>query len=438
MRIAYLTGQYPRTTDTFIQREVQALRDLDVEIHTLAIRRPPPGEQVPPGFPELPQTCYVLPVGPLRLIGAHLALLVASPRRYFGSLALAVATAAPGFRGLLFQCFYFLEAVVVGRYLRRHRIDHLHNHFADSSCTVAMLAAEMSEVGFSFTLHGPSIFFQPMTWRLDEKIKRARFVSCISYFCRSQGMIFASPDTWNRMHVVHCGVDPPAYQMVKHEGRGRGILYVGRLVAVKGLAVLLDALAGIRDEFDDFELTVVGDGPDRVTLEAHARRLNLPVRFVGYRSVDQVKAHLEQSDLFVMSSFAEGVPVVLMEAMAAGLPVVATRLAGVAELVEDGRSGLLVNPSDPAALGRAVGRLLADPKLRSRFGGAGRAKVEAEFNIRKEAAWLKRLVAASLDGRIEPPRPINSNNQPVLGSTQMSKKPEESEASSPVAAEGLE
>ncbi|MBW4420225.1 MAG: glycosyltransferase family 4 protein [Myxacorys californica WJT36-NPBG1] len=408
MRIAYLTGEYPRATDTFIQREVAGLRKLGVEVFTFAVRRP--GDEHMVGDEqkaERDRTFYLLPPKLPKLVGSHLKLFLSSPRRYLRSLKLAWSTQQPGLKGLLYQLFYFLEAGILADQIRVQHIQHLHNHLATSSGTVALLAAELGAFTYSFTLHGPYIFFEPYQWRLDEKIKRSLFVCCISHYCRSQGMIFAPAEKWNRMHIVHCGIDPALFEVVSHIGTGKRLLYVGRLAVVKGLPILLESLAKLKSAHADLALTVVGDGPDRVQLEQMTQELGLSehVRFVGYQSQSEVRQHMQQTDIFVMSSFAEGVPVVLMEAMAAGVPVIATRIAGVGELVEDGVSGYLVPPGDTESLGDRIEALMTDTEARSRFGKAGREKVEQEFNIHLEVARLHQILIYAVQGKVEAVRP---------------------------------
>lgn len=401
MRIAYLTGEYPRATDTFIQREVAALRQLGVEIQTFAVRRPHTREA---GGAELKaeraRTIYLIPCTLVSLLLSHLRILRISPRRYWSALRLALRTSSPGLKALAFQLYYFAEAGMLAEHIRRLGLTHVHNHFANSSCSVTMLAAEMGGFTFSFTMHGSAIFFEPKRWRIDEKIRRARFVACISYFSRSQGMIFAPVETWDRMHIVHCGIEPDRYIPATASGEGHRLLYVGRIAAVKGLPALLRALAIVRAGRPDVRLVVVGDGPDRAMLEGMARDMNIAecVAFLGYRSQEQLCGHLRETDVFVMSSFAEGVPVVLMEAMASTVPVVATRIAGVGELVEDGVSGFIVPPGDPDSLAEKIEMLLADGALRARFGAAGRARVVEQFDVRKEAAKLYQLLAEGHPG----------------------------------------
>jgi glycosyltransferase involved in cell wall biosynthesis len=402
-RIAYLTGEYPRATDTFIQREVAALRALGFEVVTTSVRRTAPEHIVgPEQAAEQAGTFHILEAArrPLRTLAA-LAHGLRRPRRFLGALGLAARTAPPGLRGGLYQAFYFIEALVLAHEMARREVTHLHNHIAKASCTVAMLAARLSDIPFSFTLHGPDIFFEPLTWRLDAKIAEARFVACISDFCRAQAMIFAAPEAWPKLRIVHCGVQPDRYAGAPPP-RGARLLFVGRLAAVKGVAVLFDALARVVATRPETRLTLIGDGPERAALEAEAARLGLSdhVSFLGYRSQDAVAEALAAHDVFVLPSFAEGVPVVLMEAMAAGRPVLTTRIAGVPELVEDGVSGRLVPPGNATALAAALEDLLADPDGLAAMGEVGRARVRAAFDVAQEAARL----AALIEGDALPPR----------------------------------
>lgn len=416
LRVAYMTGEYPRATDTFIQREVAALRDSGVHVETLSVRRPSSKEIVSDEVrAERQRTYYVLPANPLRVMAAHAGLLFKTPARYFAGLGLALSARPPGLKALVWQAAYVAEAGLVARRMREHDLCHLHNHFSNSSCSVAMLASALGGFTYSFTMHGPAEFYEPKYWRVDEKIRRARFVACISQFARSQAMVFAPQEHWGKLHVVHCGVEPAQFTPIRHEGRGSRLLFVGRLAAVKGLPVLLDAVAALAKQRPGITLRLAGDGPDRSALEARAKKLGIAnnVEFLGYQSQAQVRQLLQRTDAFVMASFAEGVPVVLMEAMAAGVPVVATRIAGVPELVDDGASGFLVAPGDVNALAEKMSLLLDDADLRNRFGVAGRAKVESEFNIATEADKLCTIMRTKLGARDDA-----STTQPATASNE--------------------
>lgn len=396
-RIAYLTGEYPALSHTFILREIAALRAEGREVLACAIRQTSgahiAGEAE---AEEARNTFYVIRAAksPAGLLGA-LRYGLAKPGRLGTALKLAIRTSPPGPKAMLWQMFYLIEALVLARHLSDKGVRHLHNHFANSSCSVAMLAACLADIPFSFTLHGPAIFFEPRLWRIDEKIARAKFVACISHFCRSQGMIFADPEHWPKMKIVHCGVTPERYASDGH-APGKQLIFVGRLAAVKGIAVLLRAFAGVQERHPDARLTLIGDGVERPALEALASTLGLAesVTFAGPKTQAEVAETLATADLFVLPSFAEGVPVVLMEAMASGLPVIATRIAGISELVEEGVAGRLVPPGSDAALAEAITALLDDPAARTAMGKAGRAQVEDAFDIAKEAAKIGRAIDA--------------------------------------------
>lgn len=396
--IAYLTSEYPALSHTFVLREIAALRELGHEVLTCSIRTTSgPHIAGEAEAKEARATFYVLAAAkkPARLLAA-IGYGVTRPGKLFSALRLAFKTSAPGPKALLWQMFYVVEALVLAKHLSEKNVSHLHVHFANAGCSVSMLASELSGIPFSFTLHGPSIFFEPYRWRIDEKIARAKFVACISNFCRSQGMIFADQDHWPKMKIVHCGVVPDRYLKADRKPEQR-LVFVGRLAAVKGVAVLLRAMVEVKTRFPNVHLTLIGDGDERPALEALARELELEetVVFAGARTQAQVAETLSQSDVFVLPSFAEGVPVVLMEAMASELPVVATRIAGISELVEDGTAGFLVPPGSEAELVAAITRLLENPETCRSFALAGRAKVEAEFDILKEAGKISAEITSS-------------------------------------------
>lgn len=389
--IAYLTGEYPRATDTFIQREVQALRAKGLDIQTFSIRRT--GDEHIVGSEQVEErkrTFSVLPPDFGQIITAHLSLLLQSPGKYFQGLKLAWQTRQHGLKGNAYQLFYFLEAGVIALELNKRKINHIHNHSADSSGNVTILAAVMTDSTFSMTLHGPGIFFEPYRWFLPEKFTRSLFTICISNFCRSQCMLFAPRNQWEKMYIVHCGIDLNLFKTVNHTGSGKRLLYVGRLAAVKGLPVLFESLSKLKCNYPDFTLTLVGDGSERLELEQLGAELGLKdnLDFVGYKSQAEVREYLQNSDVFVLPSFAEGVPVSLMESMATGVPVVATQVGGNSELIDNGVNGYLVSPGDPVSLAEKIEILLTDVQLRNRFAQAGRIKIEQEFNLAKETDKL--------------------------------------------------
>jgi glycosyltransferase involved in cell wall biosynthesis len=404
-RLAYLTGTYPTASHTFIQREIAALRRQGSSVTIASIRRPGADQIIgPEEAAARDETFYVLAAArnPLRLIGDHLALLLRSPARWVRTLALALRTHRPGLKGFIWQLFYFAEAGVLARHLQAAGTTHLHNHFADSSATVSMLTGALTGIPYSFTLHGPTELFAPESWHLGDKTARAALVICISHFARSQVMLFSDPRHWSKLRIVHCGVSPDRYRdtPVPPE-RDMKLLFVGRLDPVKGLRVLIDAFETARASAPGITLTVIGDGADRLWLDAQAARIG-GIEVLGYRSQAEVAEALGQHDALVLPSFAEGVPVALMEAMAAARPVIATRVGGVQELVEDGVSGRVLAPGNAEALAEAFIELASDPARRRAMGQAGRAKVVAEFDIDREAAWLKALFEGRGGARLRP------------------------------------
>lgn len=394
MRIGYFTGIYPRATDTFIQREVKGLRAQGIDVRTFSMRKVGPEHDVGPEvLEEKRNTSYLLPANPAGLLADNLAGFASSPVRYLKTLWLALRTAHPGWRGLLYQMFYFQEAVILARLLRRQGIAHLHNHLGDVSGTVAMLACALTGIGYSMTIHGPHIFFDPARWALREKVKYSRFIICISHHCKSQMMLFSDQGDWERFQIVHCGIDPKQFPYVEVRQRAKKLLYTGRLAAEKGLPVLFESLRLLDQQGYDYQLTLVGDGDARASLEELAQRMGIAGRlvFAGFASQSGVRDYLLQSDVFILPSFAEGVPVSLMEAMACGIPVIATHVGGIAELIDSGETGLLVPPSDSVTLRDAVASYLDDYDLRKKVSRQGREKVISDFSLDNEVAQLARL-----------------------------------------------
>jgi glycosyltransferase involved in cell wall biosynthesis len=402
MRVAYLCNRYPAISLTFILREVRMLRRLGVDVQTFAIRRAFPDHLLAPADrEEYGRTFAVLPPDPRVLALSHLHAAARHPLRYLQTLLLALRLRPAGVRGGLWQCFYFAEAIVIWRECRRREITHIHAHFANVATDVALLATHFgggSERGWSwsFTLHGPVEFYDVSQSRLAEKLRRARFVVCISDFARSQAMAFLDSDAWDKLTVVHCGIDPSEFYRPEHAPAASGVphvLTVGRLIDLKGHAVLLDAIAASHAAGTPMRLTIVGEGPTRRALEARAARLGIAerVEFAGATGQDVIAQLYADAAIFCLASFAEGLPVVLMEAMATELPVVATTIAGIPELVEDGVSGLLVSPGRPDLLADALCALAGDPARCAAMGAAGREKVRAEFDVASSAAQLSQL-----------------------------------------------
>ena len=405
-KIAYVTGQYPLVSLTFIQREIAALRDLGLEVLTCSMRRTAPDQHRGPAEKEAAKsTFYVLERlrQPLTLMAAQQSLFKGF-RRYFLALKLAWSMRSPGLKAALYQLVYFLEATVLARHLVSEGATHIHAHFTAGATTVAMLASELTGIPYSFTLHGPADFLDPYRWKIGEKAARARFVATISHYARSQLMFHTPPEHWEKLHIVHCGVDPARYGKENRRSEKEiRLIFVGRFAPVKGLRLLVEAVSRLAQDLPGLTLTLVGDGEDRDTIEALAAPLGDRVRFTGYLAQDDVAGELCAAHIAVLPSFAEGVPVFLMEALASETPVIATQVAGVGELVEPGLNGLLVAPGDVDALTDAIRQLAGDATRRSAMGTHGRARVAEDFDIRTEAARLAWLFTQGGAPDIRPP-----------------------------------
>jgi glycosyltransferase involved in cell wall biosynthesis len=401
MRLGVICSRYPAVSHTFIQREVRALRARGVDVATFAVRRASRADALSAADrEELATTHSILPAGP-ELPCAHLRALLRHPGAWAGTLLRALRLTPGTPRGTLWQGFYFAEAVSLWNELSRRGIRHVHAHFADVASDVALLATDLGNRvdgggwSWSLTIHGPGQLHGERESRIAAKVADAAFVACVSDHLRSQLMLVADPAHWDSLHLVRTGVDPASFRPNRNGDASKRLLTVARLVPGKGLDVLIDALARLKRRGVAVEAEIVGDGPDRERLAARVQKLGLDghVRLLGPASQERVREHYAGATLFCLPSFSEGVPVVLMEAMAMELPVVATRITGIPELVDEGASGFLVPPGRPDLLADSLERALrAAPAERQAMGAAGRARVEAEFDQAQSAERLLELL----------------------------------------------
>jgi glycosyltransferase involved in cell wall biosynthesis len=399
MRIAYIASRYPEVSHTFIQREVLALRARGIDVHTFAVRKAGAASVLSAADrDEAARTTSLLPTTALRLLTAHAASFFASPGRYLRALWTALTDRPAGLRSLVWHLFYFAEAGLLAAELRRREVRHVHAHFANVAASVARLAAEMTGGTWSITLHGLADFGNPASNHLAAKIASARLVICISRFGVAQAMLNSAPADWPKIVRVPCGVDlqrfkPRSASPGDFSDRPMRLLTVGRLGPEKGHLVLLEALAKLRAGGGQAELTLVGEGPQRIAIEEATGRLGLrgAVTLAGAVGQDDIQEYYEAADVFVLPSLAEGLPVVLMEALAGGVPVVASGIMGIPELVRNGETGLLVPPADAEALASALARLARDGDLRQRLAAAGRELVRESHDLEKSAARVAEL-----------------------------------------------
>jgi colanic acid/amylovoran biosynthesis glycosyltransferase len=391
IRIAYLLQRFPGHTDTFIRREIKALQMAGTHVQVISVWTPKPNETSKIIMDEWRgSTSFLIPVSPVKALAVITKMFLASPGRFLKSAHLAWKTAKPGVKGFLMQCAYFAEAILAADVARRAQITHLHNHIGDQSGTATMLAAELLGIGYSITFHGWPVFFDAQNAQVGEKVRRAKFTRSISHFCRSQLMLFSKMKDPTPFRIAHCGIEIDRYIWREPRQEVKQLLCVARLSYEKGLSFLIEAVQLMKQRGSDIRLVLAGDGPDRGALEALVRELGVEdrVKFLGFQTDTQVREVLTASDVFVLPSYVEGVPVSAMEAMAVGVPVVATNVGGTSELISDGHSGLLIRPSDAESICVAVMKLETNPKLAQSISTNGRAKVEADFDSAIEFAKL--------------------------------------------------
>jgi colanic acid/amylovoran biosynthesis glycosyltransferase len=393
LKIAYFVNQYPKVSHTFIRREILAMERQGFEVLRIALRgwdEPLPDEE---DQRERQQTRYVLREGAMGLLIPLAATLVRSPRRFLLALRLALRMARDSDRPLAFHLIYLAEACCMLSWLADFGACRVHAHFGTNSTEVAMLAHALGGPPYSFTVHGPDEFLKPMG--LEEKIHHAGFVVAISSFGRSQLLIRARHEDWSKVRVVHCGLERAFHATESAPiGPSPRLVCVGRLCEAKGQLLLVEAAARLNARGIAVELVLAGDGPMREQIEAAIRdyRLESQVRITGWISSAQVREEILAARALVLPSFAEGLPVVIMEAMALRRPVLTTYIGGIPELVRPGQTGWLFPAGSVDELARAMENCLAkSPKELEALGNAGYDRVLARHSIDTEASKLAML-----------------------------------------------
>lgn len=397
MKLAYFTNTYPRATDTFIRREVIGLRKRGFDVLTYSVHKPGANHDVDEQvISEKQSTHYLFPLNIVSLFIGLVFFLFTRPKDLFKTLKVAYQTKRPGIKGFFLQLAYFAEAILLARQALKDQIDHLHNHFGDNSGNVTLFASLLSNIPFSISIHGPHIFFDAIYWALDVKTKYAAFICVIGAYCRSQMMLYTDVEDWHKFQIIRCGIDPELLSYSKPDKKIEKLLYVGRLDAEKGVPILFNSIQILNDLGHKLTLTLLGDGAARSYLEQLAvdYKIESQVEFKGFVNQDTIAKELRSSDLFVLPSFAEGIPVSFMEAMAVGVPVVGTNVAGVSELVINGETGLISHASDSADLAQCIKRYLDDPQLYLSVAEQARKKVETDFAIEDQVDKLATLFSA--------------------------------------------
>lgn len=400
MRIAYLVNQYPKVSHVFIRREILALEEEGHTILRCSVRRSQDPGHDPVDQAEGRRTIVLIDAGWWKTVMTILVTLFHTRSRFLHALHMAMRLGKKGERGRIWHLVYLIEACLLFRLLQKQKAEHLHAHFGTNSATVALLCRILGGPPYSFTVHGPEEFDKATLWGLTPKIEHAHFVVAVSSFCRSQLYRYCPESQWKKIHIVHCGVDTAFLgSEPKPLPSTCRLVSIGRLCEQKGQMLLVAALGRLHREGVNLEMVLVGDGEMRGEVEAAIRREGLQdhVRITGWANSSEIRAHLEEAWAMVLPSFAEGLPVVIMEALACARPVVSTYIAGIPELVVPGKNGWLVPAGSIEALVDALRDVTRTPlPTLTEMGKEGRRAVLANYHSVTLARELAALFLAAI------------------------------------------
>jgi colanic acid/amylovoran biosynthesis glycosyltransferase len=406
MRIAYFINQYPKVSHSFIRREILALESAGIDVERIALRGWDDDLADADDQRERERTRYVLKGGVGNLALVSMLSLLSHPIRWVSAVRLACKMAKKSLRPWPVHLVYLAEACLLSKWLNDFGADHLHAHFGTNSTEVAMLASVMSGKTYSFTVHGPDEFDMPESIGLREKVRRCAFVVAISSFGRSQLYRWINANDWDKVKVVHCGLERVFHEVATIPVPScHRLVCVGRLCEQKGQLLLLNAVHLLLRKGVDFELVLAGDGELRAEIESEIIALGLQekVRVTGWISSAQVREELLASRALVLPSFAEGLPVVIMEAMSLRRPVLTTYIAGIPELVQQGMNGWLFPSGSVEELASAMEACLAMPLAQiEQMGEQARQRVLERHDIERETNKL----ALHFRNVISPPLPV--------------------------------
>ena len=395
MKIAYLVNQYPKVSHSFIRREIASLEATGIQVARFTIRACAEDLVDPADKAEREKTRIVLNEGTLSLLLSLLQAALTRPIAFLRALRLALSIGWGSDRGVLRHLAYLAEACLLLRWFSAIDIAHAHAHFGTNPAAVLMLCHTLAGPTYSFTVHGPEEFDKASSISLSEKIKRASFVVAVSSFGRSQLYRWCDYEQWSKIHVIHCGVDHHFLnQPLTPLPNTPTLVCVGRLCEQKGQLLLIEAASQLAAEGLPFQLILMGDGPLRPQIETLIKHHGLEnqVKITGWASGDAVQKYIIDSRALVLPSFAEGLPVVIMEALALGRPVISTYIAGISELVESGVNGWLIPAGSVEALTQAMRDLLqSSVETLEPMGKAGYERVAKHHNSLKQASEIATL-----------------------------------------------
>lgn len=379
---------------TFIRREIAAIERRGHRVDRYTVRRHTPLMD-PLDHEEVSRTRCLLEAGTVRIFGATLIRALTAPRAFLRALKLALHCGRRSHLGAAYHLIYLAEACMLLHWLERDGAEHLHVHFGNNSAMVAMLCRELGGPPYSFTVHGPEEFDFAGTMSFEEKVARAKAAIAISGYGRSQLMRWAAWQDWPKIHIVRCGLDSSFLRQSNAPfPHAQRLVCVGRLCEQKGLLLLVEAAALLCAEGFRFDLTLIGEGPLRPQLEESVNRLGLSevVKLPGAATEEQVRSSLLAARALVLPSFAEGLPVAIMESFALGRPVLTTQIAGIPELVEDGMNGWLITAGDVEAIAAGMRRVLtSSPADLERMGREGAQRVHERHDVDLIAVELEKI-----------------------------------------------
>ncbi|PKO93512.1 MAG: colanic acid biosynthesis glycosyltransferase WcaL [Betaproteobacteria bacterium HGW-Betaproteobacteria-1] len=393
-KVAYFINQYPKVSHSFIRREILALERQGFEVQRIALRGWDGDAVDSEDLQERDKTSYVLQDGIWSLLASTFSMLLNRPRQFLQALRQALKMSHRTDRPWPFHLVYLAEACRIVPWMQSFGASHVHAHFGTNSAEVVMLARFLGGPAYSFTVHGPEEFDKPQFLKLREKVRHAAFVVAISSYGRSQLYRWVDFADWDKVKLVHCGLEPAFHenQQVPVTDAPR-LVCVGRLCEQKGQLLLVHAVSRLMLSGIDVQLVLAGDGEMRGEIEALLRQSALQhcVHITGWISSEQVREQILAARALILPSFAEGLPVVIMEAMALRRPVLSTYVAGIPELVRPGEGGWLIPAGDIEALTEALKQVLAAPREElERMGILAHARVLRDHSIDTEAARLGR------------------------------------------------
>jgi len=410
--IAYIVNQYPKVSHAFIRREILAVEKGGTAVFRFALRGWDAELVDETDIAERERTTYILRSGGWPLLRATLDLMVRRPASFIRALRLTAHMARGSDRSVALHAVTLCEACYMARTIADAKVRHIHAHFGTNSAEVAMLASALTGIPYSFTVHGPDEFDKPQFTKLRTKIERSKFVVAISHFGASQLFRWVEPRHWHKVKIVRCGVERDyGCDERQQQPNPDRLVCVGRISTQKGHRLLVEAAAKVMRERSNFQLVIVGDGELRPEIEAFIAKEGLQrrLRITGWATGEQVRSEILQSRGLILTSFAEGLPVVVMEAMALGRIVLATHIAGIPELVRPGETGWLFSPGSAAAAADAIRACLSATAERCKeMGECGRSLVHQRHDVDRETAFLCQLFAS--DANNLPERQSDADN----------------------------